>query len=329
MDISIALIIFSSVAVVTCLFIITYFLLIKRENRLIDMSIGLLFLSIALRISKSIFYYILIDMSSFGVALGYLGYASIGPFLLIYFNISKDDTYKLKMRDALHFLFSLVGFLVIFLLDDFRNTFYLAANVQLTGYLIYIGIKHIGNNESKYSKWHRTLFYGVVSLLLVFTLQFFMGGLQSYTVGTALASLIVYVLFFIALKTPTVIQKHTHTHLPEDLLKKIQTAIERDKIYRQQAITLAQFSQAIHSPTYLVSKATKSIYNKSFPEVINGFRIKEITQKLSEPDNDHYKIEGLAYDVGFNTSSAFYNAFKKETSMSPREYQKKFSDVLS
>jgi AraC-like DNA-binding protein len=149
-----------------------------------------------------------------------------------------------------------------------------------------------------------------------------METIEYYTVGTALASLIVYVLFFIALKTPTLIKRHVQTNLSQDLLNKIQTTIEKDKMYRQPAITLAQFSEAINIPSYLVSRGTKSIYSKSFPEVINGFRIEEIREKLAEVNNDDYKIEGLAFDVGFKTSSAFYNAFKKETSMSPREYQK-------
>lgn len=43
--------------------------------------------------------------------------------------------------------------------------------------------------------------------------------------------------------------------------------------------------------------------------------------KLSQPEFMNEKIEDLAYDVGFNTSSAFYNAFKKEVAMTPREYQ--------
>jgi AraC-like DNA-binding protein len=97
--------------------------------------------------------------------------------------------------------------------------------------------------------------------------------------------------------------------------------MEDDKIYFQSGITLAQFAAAIDTPNYIVSKAIKKIYNKSFPEVINSFRIKTIRDKLSQPEFINEKIEDLAFDVGFNTSSAFYNAFKKEVSMTPREYQ--------
>ena len=90
----------------------------------------------------------------------------------------------------------------------------------------------------------------------------------------------------------------------------------------QPAISLSQFSEAINAPTYLVSRAIKSIYKKKFPEVINSFRIKDVKEKLTHVDYANERIEDLAYDVGFNTSSAFYIAFKKETSMTPRAFQK-------
>ena len=63
----------------------------------------------------------------------------------------------------------------------------------------------------------------------------------------------------------------------------------------------------------------KRHYGRTFPEVVNELRVKEVKAKLAVGVD--VKIEGLAYDAGFNTPSAFYAAFKKETDQSPREYQ--------
>lgn len=323
MTYAIALIIFSSIAMVTCMFLVTYFIFIKKEHKLIDLSLGLLFFAIALRISKSIFYYVLLEISTEGVGLGFLGFASIGPLLYFYFKLSKNRTYQLQAKDSLHFLYALTGFIIITFFDTYHNNFYLGAKIQLSFYLIYIGRYYVFvKNDKKASSWHNILFYAMIVLLCVLTYQFFAATLEGYTYGTALASLIVYVLFFIALKSPSIIKKTSTADLPQELLDKISNALEVDKIYAQPSITLAQFSEAIETPAYLVSKATKILYKKSFPEAINSFRIKEITQKLAEPNHGNDKIEDLAYDVGFNTSSAFYSAFKKETSMTPRAYQK-------
>lgn len=327
MTITIALIIFSSIGLISCLYMITYFLFIKKENRLLDLSLGLLFLAITLRVSKSVFYYVFSGVSTLGVGIGFLGFAAIGPLLYFYFKLSKNSSYQLSLKDGLHFVFALTGFYFITFLKNYHYEFYLAAKLQLAAYLLFIGINYVFTKKgSQLSKWHSILFYSIVGLLGVFIFQFYIGNIESYTAGTAFAFLIIYILFFIALKTPSVIKKITPTTLPQELLDKIKSTIETDKIYFQPAITLAQFSDAINTPSYLVSKGTKIIYKKSFPEVINSFRIKEITQKLNEPNHINDKIEDLAYDVGFNTTSAFYSAFKKETSMTPRAYQKLSSE---
>ena len=320
MNISLVLAIFSSIAVTSCAFLASYFLFVKNEHRLKDSALGFLFVAIALRIVKSIFYYVLPEIATIGIALGFFGFACIGPLALTYFSFSQNNSNKLNSLIYLHLIFPIVGFVIIMSNRNLGYDMYLLANISLASYLGYIGAKFIYKSNLS-SKWRKVLFYALVALSAILIYQLVGQTINSYAIGIGLSSLVLYFLFFYALHSPTVIKKPNKA-LPQQLLQKIRSAIEEDNIYLQPAITLAQFSEAIETPTYLVSKATKSIYNKSFPEVINSFRIKTITKKLSEPDYANEKIEDLAYDVGFNTSSAFYNAFKKETSMSPRAYQK-------
>ncbi len=320
MNISLVLAIFSSIAVTSCAFLASYFLFVKNEHRLKDSALGFLFVAIALRIVKSIFYYVLPEIATIGIALGFFGFACIGPLALTYFSFSQNNSNKLNSLIYLHLIFPIVGFVIIMSNRNLGYDMYLLANISLASYLGYIGAKFIYKSNLS-SKWRKVLFYALVALSAILIYQLVGQTINSYAIGIGLSSLVLYFLFFYALQSPTVIKKPNKA-LPQQLLQKIRSAIEEDNIYLQPAITLAQFSEAIETPTYLVSKATKSIYNKSFPEVINSFRIKTITKKLSEPDYANEKIEDLAYDVGFNTSSAFYNAFKKETSMSPRAYQK-------
>ncbi|MFK2820072.1 AraC family transcriptional regulator [Flavobacteriaceae sp. LMIT009] len=320
MNISLVLAIFSSIAVTSCAFLASYFLFVKNEHRLKDSALGFLFVAIALRIVKSIFYYVLPEIATIGIALGFFGFAFIGPLALTYFSFSQNNSNKLNSLIYLHLIFPIVGFVIIMSNRNLGYDMYLLANISLASYLGYIGAKFIYKSNLS-SKWRKVLFYALVALSAILIYQLVGQTINSYAIGIGLSSLVLYFLFFYALQSPTVIKKPNKA-LPQQLLQKIRSAIEEDNIYLQPAITLAQFSEAIETPTYLVSKATKSIYNKSFPEVINSFRIKTITKKLSEPDYANEKIEDLAYDVGFNTSSAFYNAFKKETSMSPRAYQK-------
>ena len=78
------------------------------------------------------------------------------------------------------------------------------------------------------------------------------------------------------------------------------------------------------------------LYILKYALSVKSFRLKKRTVKIMYVLNlfialsvvfipfANEKIENLAFDVGFNTSSAFYSAFKKETSMSPRTYQKTY-----
>lgn len=325
MDQSLSLTIFSSIAVVSCLFITTYFMVVRKEHKVRDMSLGLLFLAVAIRIAKSIFTYSQVNISYLGMALGLLGIAVMGPLILLYFRHSTANKYILNSRYLLHLIFPIGAFIIMFLPNRKARDIYFIATIGLGIYLAGIGYKYIYNKSADsplLTKWHKTLFYAMAVLFALFLLQIIIGTAQFYTISIALMSLTVYILFFIAIKSPILILKSASVQFPKDLLDNIVTAIEKDKIYMQPAITLAQFSEAIDTPTYLVSKAIKSIYKKKFPEVINSFRIRDIKAKLSHIDYANEKIEDLAYDVGFNTSSAFYLAFNKETSMSPRAYQK-------
>ncbi|MDH5721689.1 MAG: helix-turn-helix domain-containing protein, partial [Spirochaetia bacterium] len=60
---------------------------------------------------------------------------------------------------------------------------------------------------------------------------------------------------------------------------------------------------------------------QTFFEFINSKRIEEAKNILTEePDAN---ILNICYDIGFNSPSVFYRAFKKETGMNPKEFIKK------
>ena len=325
MNTALILIIFSSVAVTSCVFLASYFLFIKKEEKVKNITLGLLFIAIAFRIAKSIFYYAIPEISPLGVSLGFFGFACIGPLALMYFSYQKTNNEVLKPIQLFHLIFPIIGFIIININSTHAYDMYLLANVSFVTYLGIIGYRFVLKSKDL-QKWHNVLFYSLMVLSAILIFQLFGETMRNYAIGIVLSSIVLYFLFFYALQSPTVIKKANTKTLPKALLDNIKSAIEEDKIYMQPAITLAQFAEAIDTPTYLVSKATKTIYGRSFPEVINSFRINTIKQKLSLPEFANEKIEDLAYDVGFNTASTFYNAFKKETSMSPRAYQ---SQVLT
>jgi AraC-like DNA-binding protein len=81
-------------------------------------------------------------------------------------------------------------------------------------------------------------------------------------------------------------------------------------------------AKKLNTPPYVVSRCVNSYFNKSFPELLVGYRIEKSKQLLHSSMNKTFSVEGIAYESGFSTLSAFYHAFKKINGMTPAQYRK-------
>jgi AraC-like DNA-binding protein len=72
---------------------------------------------------------------------------------------------------------------------------------------------------------------------------------------------------------------------------------------------------------HLLSQILNEKLNRNFSDFVNYYRIEEAKQILSSPRGDRLKVIAVAFEVGFNTKVAFYNAFKKYTKMTPSQYR--------
>jgi AraC-like DNA-binding protein len=61
---------------------------------------------------------------------------------------------------------------------------------------------------------------------------------------------------------------------------------------------------------------------KSFHEFVNEYRNQEAIKLMSDPDYDHFSLQGIAEEVGFNSKSSFNRSFKKHTGKTPSEFLK-------
>ncbi len=87
-------------------------------------------------------------------------------------------------------------------------------------------------------------------------------------------------------------------------------------------LTLPKLAKHMLISSNLLSQAINEKAKQNFPDFINSYRINEAKKILSSPDSANQKISSIAFDTGFNTLSAFNNAFKKFTSITPSEYRK-------
>ena len=143
-----------------------------------------------------------------------------------------------------------------------------------------------------------------------------------YAYGSVIASVFIFWIFFRSFNSQLQFSVPSIQTLPDEVIEKVRNALAERHLYRQQNLTLADFSAEVEIPQYLVTRCVKHLYQRSFPETLNYFRVEELKTLLASQHYQHLKIESLAYEVGFSSPSSFYAAFKKLTGVNPKDYQK-------
>ncbi|MCP5050312.1 MAG: helix-turn-helix domain-containing protein, partial [bacterium] len=107
-----------------------------------------------------------------------------------------------------------------------------------------------------------------------------------------------------------------------ECVQKLRQRMEVEKVYRDVNISLQSLAEKISIPSYQLSQIINDTFKQNFSDYINTHRIEEAKQIFVNPKSDERKITSVALEVGFNSTTAFYTAFKKYTGMTPSRYKK-------
>lgn len=113
----------------------------------------------------------------------------------------------------------------------------------------------------------------------------------------------------------------------EKYLKKLLHFMETEKPYLDPDICLHKLSEEMMIPHHYLSQVINSRLNRNFYDFINNYRIEEAKKILTNSKN-HLTIIEVAFEVGFNSKSAFNRAFKKNVNMTPSDFKKVQNGVL-
>ena len=100
-----------------------------------------------------------------------------------------------------------------------------------------------------------------------------------------------------------------------------------EKIYKENNISLDMVASKLNTTRHNASQIINEHFNVSFHELVNTYRIKEAKELLLEDQSQRLNIINIAYEVGYNNKVTFNKAFKKNTQLTPSQYQKSLVEL--
>ncbi|WP_338768988.1 helix-turn-helix domain-containing protein [Bernardetia sp. ABR2-2B] len=106
-------------------------------------------------------------------------------------------------------------------------------------------------------------------------------------------------------------------------LQQLTDYMKNEKPYLDPELSLQKLAIAINLSEKQLSGLINQHIGKHFFDYINEFRINDAKRLLKQQPN--LTVLEILYEVGFNSKSSFYTAFKKETNQTPTKYRKSVS----
>jgi len=108
----------------------------------------------------------------------------------------------------------------------------------------------------------------------------------------------------------------------EEIKSKLLELMEQDKLYLTPDLTLPMLAEQLGASVNHVSQVINAGFGTSFFDFVNNYRIREATRLLDAATDAAPTVLAVALDVGFNSTSTFYVAFKKVTGRTPAQYRR-------
>ncbi len=110
--------------------------------------------------------------------------------------------------------------------------------------------------------------------------------------------------------------------LSNELKENLIHLFDKEKIYKESNINLETLSAKLNTTRHNASQVINEHFKMSFHELVNTYRIREAKAILNSDTQKNLNIIEVAYEVGYNNKVTFNKAFKKDTQLTPSQYQR-------
>ncbi len=323
----------SVIGIISSFILIIYAVLSKKGSRAANLVFALFIFVLTLRILRSILLDFFDGINELLLIVSTAGFMTIGPTYLYFTKAITNSEFKFHWKQLIHLL-PAIGYIFIWIyFDQLRGDvqvlriYYRAILLQ---YIIYLSLAIYYFTLNTLDKPH---IKNQLNIISVFLLAIWFANFLNEVAGFPyISDAILYgLLMFLSLKTilnkgyiiNLSSSKYKHTGLDSEenqrILKELETLLEKDTIFKKNTLSLVKLAKLLNTNTHALSQVINENKEQTFFELIGSYRIKESKHLLS--DSSELKISEIAYEVGYNSLSAFNTAFKKSTGLTPTKYR--------
>jgi len=187
------------------------------------------------------------------------------------------------------------------------------------------------NNVKPAEKWLTVIFVSEFIIFLTYAAAFFLGR-KVYFSGSIVFSFILYGIILVLLLRKNTASffsppgtKYNNRKVNEaeasGTLQKLNAAISSQQLYKNSQLSLGELAKVVNLSSHQLSQLLNDNLGKNFTTFINEYRIEEACKMIAA--NHPFSLESIGYEVGFNSKSTFYTAFKKVKATTPLAYKER------
>jgi AraC-like DNA-binding protein len=345
---------FSALGTFNAVILGIYFFLLVKKKYLTNQLLGALILAYSVRTGTMVFVYFDASIPRIYLQLGLSACFFIGPLVYLFLKAATLGTNTMKrswkVLLAAHLAFVLlIGIFFPYQQNEVFWNRYVVYSIYaqwlffivLSGHLMKDRIAKLFRGTEKTTGQEGWLLMIYVANLLIFTfylLSIFRTPYTSCLNGSLVFTFMLYLAISILLYRKKT--DHLFNFLPEkvnprkidagvakELGDKLEHAMAIEKVFIDADLKLSGLAKTLNVSPHQLSQFLNDNLDNNFTSYVNSYRIEAACTMLI--NENKLTLEAVGYEVGFNSKSTFFTAFKKHTGLTPLSYQQQALRSLS
>lgn len=239
--------------------------------------------------------------------------------------VSMSDILMMPGPERMEYLWS--NFMNRTMIYNYGRSWHILSYGLAIVYLVYRNFHLLAGKKRLYALAICTIYF--LTAVFLSWLVGFADGWRQFVYYYLSASTMVFIIGYILYKDPRfldqITRKYLHSSLPkadmERIAGKIKGHMGQGQIFLRKDLTLRKLADMIEEKPHKISQTLSEHLHESFNDLVNRARIEHAKDMLRDKSFDHYKIEAIALESGFNNKVTFHKAFQKFESITPAAYR--------